>query len=202
MDTLESSPHPSILRLIGMLTMVGAGLTTVGLISLLVGADGRGNTGVIAAACLIPGVLLLLVGIAGLHLRQRHASGKMGVIGIGLMFLGIALVATAYLALYGAVLSFVGAIFFSVATVRTAVFPKAPALLLLACLTTGLPCAVLAGYMLEQADIDGAYMTVAYGLLLQIPLAWLGYALWVGRAKVYGSAVAIRPAESRDPTSR
>ncbi len=32
--------------------------------------------------------------------------------------------------------------------------------------------------MLEQADIDGAYMTVAYGLLLQIPLAWLGYALW------------------------
>ncbi|MBA3330466.1 MAG: hypothetical protein H0T39_06265 [Actinobacteria bacterium] len=66
----------------------------------------------IAAACLIPGVLLLLVGIAGLHLRQRHASGKMGVIGIGLMFLGIALVATAYLALYGAVLSFVGGIFF------------------------------------------------------------------------------------------
>ena len=90
MDTLESSPRPSILRLIGMLTMVGAGLTTVGLISLLVGADGRGNTGVIAAACLISGVLLLLVGIAGLHLRQRHASGKMGVIGIGLMFLGIA----------------------------------------------------------------------------------------------------------------
>jgi len=126
----------------------------------------------------------------------------MGVIGIGLMFLGIALVVTAYLALYGAVLSFVGAIFFSVATVRTAVFPKAPASLLLACLTTGLPCAVLAGYLLEQADIDGAYMTVAYGLLLQIPLAWLGYALWVGRAKVYGSPVAIRPAESRDPTSR
>jgi hypothetical protein len=132
-------------------------------------------------------VVLLLIGLVGLYARQSEAAGLLGLVGFLVAFLGTALAtgfrwATLFIAPSLAVVApgflnegpppgfflmlitfAVGWLLFGVGTLRARVYPRAPAITLIA-------GAVLSLFPLPSVDI-----------VLAAAVAWMGYVLFMER---------------------
>lgn len=156
---------------------------------------GYADTGTFVAqsALYLLGAALVLLGLVGLYARQAEDSGKLGLAGFLLAFLGTALLtglmwtqafvvpglaAEAPVLLetepLGSMLSFiaftVGWLVFGVATLRARVYPRAAAILL------------IIGAMLPFAG----FVLPASAFVFGIAVAWLGLSLWTREAAATG----------------
>lgn len=156
---------------------------------------GYADTGtfVVQSALYLLGAALVLLGLVGLYARQAEDSGKLGLAGFLVAFLGTALLTgvmwtqafvVPFLAAespallesepLGNMLSFitftVGWLVFGVATLRARVYPRAAAILL------------IIGAMLPFAG----FILPASAFVFGIAVAWLGLSLWTREAAATG----------------
>lgn len=144
---------------------------------------------------------LLTAGLLGLHASHKRRYGRLGMAGVGVTFIGYALLffgsipavvfgedgptgfvrAGQDLGFLGALLSGVGAILLGVALWRKSVAPRLGSLLLIMALPVGIIGVILVSAV-GLVDIAGLPLTVLYGG------AWvlLGGALWSGKGEPVG----------------
>ncbi len=137
--------------------------------------------------------LLLIVGLAGLHVRYKETYRHLGTVGVGVIFGGYALLlagsipaillapdsrsglirAGQDLGFLGALVAAMGAILLGIALWRTRVLPRSAAFLLIITLPVGLPGTIMI-QSIGLVSIAGLAMTVPYGA------AWMivGNQLW------------------------
>ena len=181
------------IRLAGLMAVVSGVLSVIGdLLSLVVDLENPAVATTVPYALVfglyLLGTVLLLIGLAGLYMRQLEASGILGVVGFLTAFFGTALLsgaiwyelfitpslaarapdlAEAELGLAGFILSFllaaIGWLLFGVATLRARVYPRWAAILL------------IVGAVVSFAPIPLS------GLILSVAVTWLGFALFTAR---------------------
>jgi len=158
-------------------------------------------------------VILLLFGLVGLYARQAEKTGRLGLIGFVLAFIGTAvaevflfyaattmpLIATTApdlfnqltappafaLPLFGLTFG-LGFILFGVATMRAGVLPRWSGLLLI----IGILFSMAEGSPIDRALLH-AIVTTGH-VLLGLGLAWMGYVLWSKRREL-AKTPAITP---------
>jgi hypothetical protein len=126
-------------------------------------------------ALIIVGILIVLVGLVGVHNRLAPDYGPMGTAGTICLTVGLVLLPTFVLTIPGAVLTAAGLSLFGVATFRAApVAPRAGLAIALA-----LPLGFVVGYGLDFGGLEDADAvgSIAFALALPLPWMWLGLAV-------------------------
>ena len=162
--------EPSLIRYGGTAAMLGGIVLMVDGLLGLVNKDAQ-----YLDVIFIVALVLVLVGLAGLHALQRDSYGRIGRVGfytvviatlaqiLGLAVLLAGSAALEWLIPIGSLAVLVGFVLYGVATLQARVLPRWYGLALIVCMPLSLPLAV--------------YGTTLFGLILVV----LGYVLWLRR---------------------
>ena len=180
-----------VYRLSGIALLIGGGLAAIGAVAqTFLSEDYLSPLWIPVAVSIFTGTLLVQVGLPALYARQMKQAGVLGLIGFLLLFCGFAQFGIGFrffdivilpwfgksadlnpppsfifYSLSAVALLLVGSLLFGIATLRAAVLPKGPIVLLL----VGLVLNRLGGHVPHLQDIGG--------VLLYLSFAWFGLAL-------------------------
>ena len=167
----------NLIRWSGLAAAVAGTLfIVINLTALLSSSFGQGSLGLLIRNVVSPvGGTLLVLGLTGLYARQSEASGVVGLIGFLFALFGtvLALAGNAWANL----LAYFGWALFGVSSLQARVYPPAAAILLIIGALIAAPFSIL----LAGASPLWVYMGVAASIVFNGAVAWLGFALFLGR---------------------
>jgi hypothetical protein len=158
--------------------------------------------------------IFLLLSLPGMYARQANAAGGLGLAGHALLQAGVVLfvmVGTTPLVypsfkepipenppmfLLGIALTF-GLLFTSIATLRARVFPRWASILLVAATAS-----FFFGFFISEylPPVGGQVGTAVLGVLLALPLAWIGISMWSSHRGHRDDAHRATPADISSST--